>query len=156
MDSVFGDVLARFLQLVADFVDGKLGQAMQLQFEDRVGLNGGERLLRIELGSAAGGVDVDLLAAKVGDQIFAGVGAVGAAANDGDDVIQVIERGEVAFQNVLAVFRLLQQVGRAAPHHIHAVINEILNRLDQAQFLGLAMCNGQQNHAETLLHLRCA
>ena len=37
------------VQLFGDFVDGELGQAVQLQFEDRVGLNGGERLFRIEL-----------------------------------------------------------------------------------------------------------
>ena len=97
---------ADFLQLVRDFVDGELGQAVQLQFEDGVGLLRGERLLGIELGRAAGGVDVDLLAAEVGDQVFAGVGAIRAAADDRDHVIEVIERGQVAFEDVLAVLRL--------------------------------------------------
>ena len=106
---VLGDRLAGLLQLVRNFVDRELGQAVQLQFEDRVGLLRGERLLGIEFRSASGGVDVDLLAAEVGDQILAGVGAVGAAANDDDHVIEVIERGQVAFENVLAVVRLVQQ-----------------------------------------------
>ena len=81
------------------------------------------------------------------DQIFAGVGAVGAAANDGDHVVQVIERGQVAFENVLAVFRLLQQVGGAAAHHVDAVIDEVFDGLDQAHFAGLAVDHRQQDHA---------
>ena len=38
MDSYSAMLLAHFLQLVRDFVDRELGQAMQLQFEDRIGL----------------------------------------------------------------------------------------------------------------------
>ena len=121
---------------------------MQLQFENRVGLNSGERLFRIELGRAAGGVDVDLLAAEVRDQVFARVGTIGAGANDGDHVVEMIERGEVAFENVLAVFRLLQQVSSAAPHHIHAMIDEMLDRLNQAHFLRLSVHHRQEDHAE--------
>ena len=90
----------------------------------------------IELGSAAGGVDVDLLAAEVEHQIFAGVGAVGAAANNGDDVVEMIEGGEIAFENVLAVFRLLQQVGGAAADDVDAVLDEVLDGLDQCPFRG--------------------
>ena len=153
---VFGDVVADLLQLVGDFVDGKLGQAMQLQFEDGVGLPGGEGLFGIELGSAAGGVDVDLLAAEIEHQVLAGIGAVGAAANDGDDVIEVIERGEIAFENVLAVFRLLQQVGGAAADDIDAVIDEVLDGLDQAHFLGLAVDHRQQDHAKNFPASGCA
>src|ERR1700689_2444882 len=126
---------------------------MQLQLEDGVGLAGGERLFRIELGRAAGGVNVDFLAAEVEHQIFAGVGAVGAAANDGDDVVEMIEGGQVAFENVLAVFRLLQQVGGAAADHVDAVLDEILDGLNQAQLAGLSVDDRQQNHRKTLLHL---
>ena len=71
---VLGDVLADILQLFENFVDGELRQAIELQFEDGVGLASTvKRLLRIELGRATGGVDVDLLAAEVGDQVFAGI-----------------------------------------------------------------------------------
>ena len=48
---VLGDVLTRDIQFFRDFVDGELGQAVQLQFENRVSLNSGERLFRIALGS---------------------------------------------------------------------------------------------------------
>ena len=142
------------VQFLGDFIDGELGQAMQLQFEDGIGLFGGEGLLGIELGRAAGGVDVDLLATEVEHQIFAGFGAVGAAANDGDDVVEVIERLEIAFEDVLAVFRFLQQVGGAAADHVDAVLDEVLDGLDQAHFTGLSVHHREQDHGETFLHLR--
>ena len=150
---VLGDVLAGDIQFFRDFVDRELGQAVQLQFENRVGLNSGEGLFRIALGSAAGGVDVDLLAGKIGDQVFAGFGAVGAGADDGDHVVQVIERGQVAFENVFAVFGFREQVGGAAADHIDAVVDEVLDGLHQAHFLGLAVHHRQQDHAEAFLHL---
>jgi hypothetical protein len=103
---------------------------MQLQFEDGIGLTVGEGLFEIELRRTAGGVDVDLFAAEVEHQIFAGIGTVGAATNDGDDVVEMIERGEIAFENVLAVFRLLQQVGGAAADDVDAVLDEVLDGLD--------------------------
>src|ERR1039458_2913929 len=92
---VLGNRLAHLLQLVGNFVDRELGQAMQLQFEYGVGLLRGERLFGIQLRSASSGVDVDFLAAKVRNQVFTAFGAVGAAANDHDHVIEVIERGQV-------------------------------------------------------------
>ncbi len=127
---------------------------MQLQFEDRIGLACSEGLVGIEPWSAAGGVDVDLLAAEVEHQIFAGVGAVRAAANDRDDVVEMIERRQVAFENVLAVFRLLQQVSGAAANDIDAVLDEVLDGLDQAHFAGLSIDHRQQDHREAFLHLR--
>ena len=127
---------------------------MQLQFENRVGLAGGERLLYLGLRSAAGGVDVDFLAAKIQHQVFASVGAVGAAANDGDDVIEVIEGGEIAFENVLAVFRLLQQVRGAAADNVDTVLDEIFDGLDDAHLAGLSIDHGEQDHREAFLHLR--
>ena len=146
-------MLAGDRQFFRDFVDGELGQAVQLQFENRVGLNSGEGLFRIALGRAAGGVDVDLLAGKIGDQVFAGFGAVGAGADDGDHVVQVIERGQVAFENVLAVFGFREQEGGAAADHIDAVVDEVLDGLHQAHFLGLSVDHRQQDHAEAFLHL---
>ena len=108
----------------------------------------------VGLGSASGGVDVDLLAAEIRNQIFAGVAPVGAAADDRDHVIEVIERRQVAFQNVLAVARLGEQIRGAAPHHIDAMVDEVLDRLDQPHLLRLSVDHGQQNHAEAFLHRR--
>ena len=44
---VLSDAIAHFFQLVRDFVDRQFGQAMQLQFEDRVRLLGRERLIGV-------------------------------------------------------------------------------------------------------------
>ncbi len=38
--------------------------------------------------------------------------------------------------------------------HIHAVINEVLDRLHQPHLFGLSVHHGQENHAEAFLHLR--
>src|SRR5579872_177882 len=150
---VLGDVVADFFQLVRNFIDRKFGQAMQLQFEDGIGLLGSERLFGIELGSAARGVDVDLLAAEVHHQVFAGIGAVGTAANDGDDIVEMIEGCEIAFEDVLAIFRLLQQVGGAAADDIDTVLDEVLDSLDEAHFTRLSVDHREQDHREALLHL---
>src|SRR5713226_2733454 len=150
---VLGDVVTDLLELVRNFVDRKLGQAVQLQFENRVSLLGGERLFGAQLGSAAGGVDVDLLAAEECDQILARIGAVGAAADDRDDVVEMVERGEIAFEDVFAVFGLRKQVGSAAPDYVDAVLDEVLDGRDQSQFAGLAIAYGEQDHGEALLHL---
>src|SRR5947209_9434243 len=151
---ILGNVLAREIQFLGDFIDGELGQAVQLQFENRVRLRGSERLLGIVLGRPASGVDVDFLATEVGDQVVASLATVCARANDDDDVVEMIERGQVAFENVLALFGLGQQVGGAATDYVHAVINKMFDGLDQTQLLGLSVDHGEQDHAEALLHLR--
>jgi len=51
---------------------------VQLQFENRVGLNSGDGLSDRSW-SAAGGVDVDLLAGKIGNQVLAGLGTIALA-----------------------------------------------------------------------------
>ena len=81
---------------------------MQLQFEDGIGLNACERLFGIEFRRAPGDVDFDFLAAEIGDQVFAGIGTVGAGTNDDDYIVEVIERSEIAFEDVLTIFRLWQ------------------------------------------------
>src|SRR5437660_9937 len=150
---VLGNALAEFFQIVGDFIDAKPVQAMQLQFEDCVSLPRGEGLLAIEFGGTAGGVDVDLLAAEVGDQVLAGVGAVGAGADDDDHVIEMIEGGQVAFEDVLAVLRLGEQVGGAAADDFDAVVDEVLDGLHQPHLAGLTVSDRQENHAEALLHV---
>ena len=127
---------------------------MQLQFENRVRLRGSERLLGIVLGRPAGGVDFDFLATEVCDQAVASLATVGAGANDDDDVVEMIERGQVAFENVLALFGLGQEVGGPATNYVHAVINKMSDGLDETQLLGLSVDHGEQDHAEAFLHLR--
>ena len=96
--------------------------------------------------------DADRLAGEVFDEVDAGIGAVFAAANDADDVVHAIERSLVALEDVLAVARLLQQERGAAADHIDAVIEEVVDGLHQAHFLGLVVDHGQEDHAEALLH----
>ena len=81
---------------------------MQLQFENGVCLLTRERFFRIELRSTPGGVDVDLLAAEIHHQMLAGIGTISAAADNRDDIVQMIERREITFEDVLAVARLRQ------------------------------------------------
>ena len=126
---------------------------MQLQFEDCVGLRGRKRLFRIELGRAPSGVDVNFLAAKVKNQVLSRVATISASTNDDNDVIKVIERNPIAFQNVLAFLRFHQQERSAPPDHVHAVVNEIFDRLHQPHLFRLAMSHSQENHAEVFLHL---
>ena len=64
----------------------------------------------------------------------------------------MIQCNQVTFKDVLAVFRLLQKICSAAADHVNAVIDEALDRRDQAQFAGLAVHHREQNHAEALLH----
>src|SRR5262249_28525075 len=117
-------------------------------------LNGGERLLGIELRRSSASVDVDLLATEVCDQVLPGVGAIGAAANDCDHVIEVIQSREVALENVLAVLGFLQKIRGAPADHIYPVIYKDLNGLNQAHFFRLTMNHREQDHAEVFLHLR--
>src|SRR5258708_27597481 len=112
---------------------------MQLQLEGGVGLVSGERLVGSKLWSASSGIDVNLLAAKVGNQTFASVGAVRAASNDHDHVVNVIKRGEVAFQNVLTIARFVEQIQSAPAHHIDAMVDEVFDRLDQPHLLRLSV-----------------
>src|SRR5690349_14256356 len=112
---------------------------MQLQFEDGIGLLGREGLVGVNPGRAAAGVDVDFLAAEVGDKVLASVSAVGAAANDGDHIVEMIERLEIAFENVLAVFRLRQKISGAAADYVDAMLDEIFDGLDDAHLAGLSV-----------------
>src|SRR5215831_1921655 len=86
-------------------------------------------------------------------QVFAGVGAARRAADDLDHVVDVIKRDAVAEQNVFAFASLAQLVLRAAPDHVHAVLDEVLEQLDQAEFARLARHDSEQDHTERFLHL---
>src|SRR6185369_16036546 len=101
----------------ADFINGEFGKTVQLEFEDGISLNRGKRLFRIELGRTASRIDIDLLAAEIGNQVFPGIGAVGAPANDGDHVVEMVECGEIAFQDMLSVAGLGQQERSTTPYH---------------------------------------
>src|SRR5258708_14735286 len=66
----------------------------------------------------------------------------------------MIESVEIAFEDMLAVFRLLKQESGAAADYFDAVIDEVLDGLDQAHFAGLLVDHRQQDHGKTFLHGR--
>ena len=96
--------------------------------------------------------DADRLAGEIFDQVGPGLGAVLAAANDADDVVDPVQRNLIALQDVLALARFHQQVSGAPPHHVDAVIDEVLDGLHQAHLFRLAVDHGQEDHAEAFLH----
>jgi hypothetical protein len=77
--------------------------------------------------------------------------AVGAAADRGDDRVEVVQGDEQALEDVGPVSGLGQVVLAAAGHHLAAVLDELLQRLDQRQHARLAIDDGQVDHAERAL-----
>ncbi len=127
---VLGDLLADLLQLVEQLVDGELGEAVELQFENGIDLAQREALFLVRQALAVEGDD-DLGALAPGVQVFARLGARTRGADDADDRVEIVERDLVAFQNVLALAGLAQQEDGAALHDIDAVIDEAANGLDR-------------------------
>src|SRR6202035_760087 len=125
---------------------------MQLQFKNRVSLNPSEGFFRIKLRRTPGSVDVNLPAAKISDQVFTRISAVRAGPNDSDHIVEMIKRSEIAFENMLAVFRFRQQISSTPPNDIDPVINKKLDGLNKSQLFWLSIYDSQKDHAETFLH----
>ena len=53
---------------------------------------------------------------------------------------------------MLAVAGFLQQESGAAADYFYAVIDEVLDGLNQSHFAGLAVDHRQQDHGEAFLH----
>src|SRR6266446_3467708 len=170
-----GDVLADGLQFLENFVDRELRQAVELQFEDGVDLDGREAeggaaasrfafdganlvLPAVELdtfefpGLAIFG-DGDVLLGEILEQVFLGVCAAGRTANDANNVVEMVERNLVADQNVFALAGLAQLVDGAPAHDFDAMLDEQLDERDEAELARLTPNDGQQDHAEGFLHL---
>src|SRR6267154_1758130 len=97
--------------------------------------------------------DGDVLLGEIFEQVFLGFGTAGRSADDPDDVIEMVERNLVADQNVFALAGFAQLVNGAATHDFHAMIDEQLNKRNEAELAGLPGNDGQQDHAEGFLHL---
>src|SRR3984957_19317320 len=161
-----GDLFADFLQLGEDVVNGKLSEAVQLQFEDGINLRKAEAddfrghgvffVDELYAGDALGFAVLGNLDGLIGEefvQVFAGVGAAGRTADHADDFGEIVEGDLVAEQDVLAFFGFAQFVLGAAAHHVHAVLDEEAQQIQQAQLARLSGDDGQQDHAERFLHL---
>ena len=66
----------------------------------------------------------------------------------------MIERVEIAFEDVLAIFCFLQQESGAAADDFDAMIDEVLDGLNESHFAGLAVDHREQDHGKTFLHGR--
>ena len=73
-----------------------------------------------------------------------------------DHFIHVVERHPEAEQDVLALARFAQFEIGAAAHHIDAMLDEVLDRRDQAQLARLAIDDREIDDAEADLKLRVA
>ena len=136
---VLGDVVADLAEFVEDLVDGELGEAVELQFEDGVDLPVAEdqrrRLVENVMsmpyfaGSSltpSSSVPRRLIACRrsSGRGFRGRRRAMPDCADDPDDVVEMVERDLVADQDVLALAGLAQQEGGAAAHDVDAVIDE--------------------------------
>ena len=66
----------------------------------------------------------------------------GALADDADDLLDVVEGDAEAFEDVRAVARLLQIVGRAPAHDVEAVVDPVREQHAQAEHLRLERRRG--------------
>ena len=76
------------------------------------------------------------------------------AADQADHFVDIVQRQPEAEQDMLALAGLAQFVIGAAADHIGAVLDEVLDGLDQAQFARLAVDDRKLDDAEADLQLR--
>ena len=75
-------------------------------------------------------------------------------ADEPNHLVDVVDRGDEAFDDMLALAGLPKVVIGPAPHDRDPVVDVRLERLLQAEDLRLAVDEGEVDHAERLLHLR--
>ena len=130
---VLGDAALDVGQLVQNLLLLHAGQALQLQLDDGLGLLFGEL--------------------EPGDQGFARFARIAGGADQLDDRVEIVERLLETEQEMLALAGFAQLVIGAAPHHVHAVVDEALDAIDQAQFARLAIDDRQHDDAKAGLQL---
>ncbi len=94
------------------------------------------------------------LNSKLRDQALARFLGVLGGADQLDHRVQIVERLLEPEQKMLALASLAQQVIGAAADHVDAMLDEALQRVEQAHLARLPVDDGQQDHAEADLHLR--
>ena len=141
-------------QLGRDLLLLHAGQALQLQFDDGLGLLFGQ--LRQRLGGARG-LEIKRVEDELrrrGDQRFARFFGRSGGTDEADHFIDVVEREAESEQDVLALAGFAQFVIGAAAHHIDAMLDEVLDGRDQAQLARLAVDDREIDDAEADLQLR--
>ncbi len=108
-------------------------QAAQRHFENRVGLN--------------------LRQFEHVHEGFAGVFGVGAVADDADDFVDMIDGDAQAFDDMQALFGLVQIEQSAAADDFAAMLEVMAQHAIERQIARLAVDEGQHDRAEGRLHL---
>src|SRR4029077_4280439 len=149
---ILSDLFLDVGQFINDLLLLHAGEALELQFDDGLGLTLGEaraariRIDHLGVGGGFGGRDEI-------HQRFTGFTRRLGGADQGDHGVQVREGPLEAEQNVLAVTRLAQQEVRTAADDVDAMLDEAFERVKQSQLARLTVDDGQQDDAKVHLHL---
>ncbi len=111
-----------------DLIALEAGQLIETQFQDCVGLAFRKRIFR--------------------HQLLFRFFAPGGAANDADEVVEIIESDFVAFENMCTVFRFTEAELGATCDDVATVIDEAFDQLFNIHLLRPLLVEGQQRYAE--------
>ena len=131
---VVRDLLAQLGKLGLDLLALQAGQAAQAHLEDVVGLHFGKT--------------------EALHQALAGLCIVARGADDGDDLVDIVERDDEAFQNMGAFLCFAQIVLGAPDNNIFLVQDVVVEYLLQAQHARHAVDQRKVDDAEAGLQLR--
>lgn len=123
-----GDQVLKFEVFGFDLAALQAGELVEAEFEDGVGLALGERIL--------------------GHELRLGLVAVGGGADDFDEVVEVIEGDDVAFEDVRAVEGFLEAELGAAGDDVAAVFDEALDEFLDVHLLRALLVDGKERDAE--------
>ena len=131
---VVRDFLAQFFQFVFELMPFQAGKTTQAHFENsrRLGFGKIEALDQLRR------------------SFLVGLGA----ANDGDDLVDVIERDKQAFQDMSALLGLAQVVARAADDNVLLVLDIVEQHLFERKRVGNAVHKSKHVDAPAHLELR--
>ena len=131
---VVGDARPELLELVDDLLAFECGEATKLHVEDRRGLD----LVDLE--------QLHQTRARVLDR--------GGCTNEGDDLVEGVERLEVPPQDVRALLRLAKAEPRAPLDHLDLMCDPVSDELLEGEGAWYAVDQGQHVGAEVVLQLR--
>ena len=155
---VFADLGRQFLQLVRDFLDAQLGQALQTQFKNGASLNLGQEIGAVlvhRVGRVVDQADVFGNVARgpgAGHQLVTRICRIGRGTDRGHHLIDIGDGHGQTAEDMAALARLAQLIGGAAGDHFLAEGDEAGQEAQQGQLLRAATVQRQHVAAEIGLH----